>query len=1420
MVGLAMGRMAYWTVVCDVVRIRCGKCKGRIEGIVGEFEHVERVLADIERQNVTFQLKWAGLAHVRRIVGALRSGGFRVALASVRHGLMNEVCSDKREYGSIGSLLEPEGRNNEAVELRVTIKGVDGAYPVEPPAAWHGWDEKAPCLLDVWQQFSPGFVVLVTYDPIDDSRGDSRQGPGEGHGDAVLGSMPGVHPSPVTCHAGFSAHGVYATLTCQEEACVLLRVAPIRCGKCVARVTSAMLCVTGVAAVHVRKAALQAVAIVRNVTDPESKRAVEDALVSKLSSEYSVSVVREMDVPETAGVDPVGLSLLATNGELAKERCSGMDGVVAASTGDDARAVPLHNGAGDIGVTVRLTLTVSNMVCAACSSKVTRLIIAAPGVIGARVSHALGTAQVDCGDGGKGRWSVEADAALLERLAEAGYPSAVLQREACGSDEGGDSEFVTLRLEVPAGTEQRMAERIDGVISVVFNAVRESDRSVCTIKYDLAVATAKDIFVALERSVRHLGEVRVLSSGKGVVVGEEKLMSEIKETKDCLRRFQISAAFGIPLFLLSFVLNNIHAFEDEVLKRELGDHIFLGTIFLTLLGVGAFLSPASRYFLVRGWTAFRRQSFDMNVLIAASCSIAFLYGLVAFVVFTALGDARGGFAGAHYFHVAGVLIMFMTGGKYMANRAVSSTTAVLKALLGVVAHDVMVVGCKTSDVVEMCSRVKSAALTWRMADRKKQLESGTATSLKAICDEIRAKSSCGEGLSIDNTTMERTHVELVSIGSVVLVRAGCSVDVQGIVLQGRSLVDESILTGEPFSVAKSPGDLVYAGTINGSEGSLFVCVTALAAETVVASIADSMVESMSSSADDPVQAVVDKISGKFVEAILILSAIVFIVWMSVLPSHDDLIPMIASVPVSPFVGAITFLVATLAVACPCALGLAVPTALVVLSNLCGRHSILISSSSVARKCRDITSFVFDKTGTLTCAEIDVVQVVDAHVSGAVPGATPVITSLTLRQSLRAIMLRSEHAIADAIVRYCSKKLDVETVSETDRRGDEHCIESANDSSADGAVVVVIEFEGLVGKGVRGVVKDGDGRQYQIICGNAELMNDFDVVVGGNVHDAVVRAQHDGSGVVYVAVDGTLRAGLVLRDRIRDEASHLVAWLDARGIDSFVMTGDTRPVAMHVARQVGIREENVFANLKPGDKERLVRRLRDAGRASMASSSSSWRLSSGRRASISRPLLSRSMRTGSEPSSCGMSVALSSPEASSLAPDAAMVGALEVDSDGRMDTALEAMRGRRERRRLRPMNAVGMMGDGLNDAQALTVADVGFAIGDRSEITRSAADIVLLEQNMRLVAVALHAANGVYSIIRENLVWAFIYNLISIPLAAGVAWPWGVRLTPVVAGIVMSLSSFSVVINSLRLYRTKLPVLQRTDGAQEACPAYP
>ena len=533
---------------------------------------------------------------------------------------------------------------------------------------------------------------------------------------------------------------------------------------------------------------------------------------------------------------------------------------------------------------------------------------------------------------------------------------------------------------------------------------------------------------------------------------------------------------------------------------------------------------------------------------------------------------------------------------------------------------------------------------------EEKMRKNTSQAVEKLLD-LQAKTA--EVLREDNYV--QVPLEQVKVGDLIRVRPGEKIAVDGVVVEGVSSIDESMVTGESLPVDKTVGDTVIGSTINNS-GTLVFRAEKVGSETVLAQIVDFVKKAQTSRA--PIQDLTDKISGIFVPAVVILGIVTFWVWFVLL--RDSVVVLGAS-----FVSSLLYGVAVLIIACPCALGLATPTALMVGTGRSAKMGVLLKNGMVLQEIQKVETLVFDKTGTLTEGKPVVTDIIGDEVE-----------VLGLAASLEEA---SQHPLAEAIVKRASEAgLEFHTVE---------------------------NFQALHGKGVSGKIAG-----KQVLLGNAKMLDGMDISSTYQEKLEELELEKEAKTVVFLAVENEIKGLLALQDIPKENAKLAISQLKKRGLKTVMLTGDNAGVARAIADQIGIEE--VIAGVLPEEKAHEIHKLQAAGK-------------------------------------------------------------------------------------------VAFVGDGINDAPALSVADVGIAMGAGTDIAIESADLVLTTNNLLGVVRAFDMSKKTFNRILLNLFWAFIYNIVGIPIAAGVFSGIGLALNPELAGLAMAFSSVSVLTSSLLLNFSKI-----------------
>ncbi|XP_006124958.3 copper-transporting ATPase 2 isoform X2 [Pelodiscus sinensis] len=753
-----------------------------------------------------------------------------------------------------------------------------------------------------------------------------------------------------------------------------------------------------------------------------------------------------------------------------------------------------------------------------------------------------------------------------------------------------------------------------------------------------------------------------------------------KEIKQWRKSFLCSLVFGIPvLILMIYMLIPVGQQHGMmVLEQNLIPGLsILNLLFFVLCTLVQFLG--GWYFYVQAFKSLKHKTANMDVLIVLATTIAYVYSCVILVVAIA---EKAEESPVTFFDTPPMLFVFIALGRWLEHIAKSKTSEALAKLISL------------------------------------QATEATIVTLGPDHSVIRE---------------EQLAVELVQRGDIVKVVPGGKFPVDGKVIEGSSMADESLITGEAMPVTKKPGSTVIAGSIN-AHGSVLVNATHVGSDTTLAQIVKLVEAAQMSKA--PIQQLADKFSGYFVPFIIIISTMTLLVWITIgfvsfdvvekyFPHQNKHLSKAEVILRFAFQTSIT----VLCIACPCSLGLATPTAVMVGTGVAAQNGILIKGGKPLEMAHKIKTVMFDKTGTITYGVPKVMRML--------------LLGDTVKLSLKKILAivgtaeaSSEHPLGTAVTKYCKEELGTESLGYcTDFQTVPGCGISCKVRSVE-AVLGQSEqslneqnaFPSNVNPASLGhnssiTLSESNGAAapltYSVLIGNREWMRRNGLLISSDVNDAMTGHEMKGQTAILVAIEGSLCGMIAIADTVKQEAALAVHTLQNMGIDVVLITGDNRKTAKAIATQVGIKK--VFAEVLPSHKVAKVQELQNEGKK------------------------------------------------------------------------------------------VAMVGDGVNDSPALAGADIGIAIGTGTDVAIEAADVVLIRNDLLDVVASIHLSKRTVRRIRINLVLALIYNLLGIPIAAGVFMPIGIVLQPWMGSAAMAASSVSVVLSSLQLKCYKKPGAERYEA---------
>ncbi|XP_013923533.1 PREDICTED: copper-transporting ATPase 1 isoform X1 [Thamnophis sirtalis] len=922
-------------------------------------------------------------------------------------------------------------------------------------------------------------------------------------------------------------------------------------------------------------------------------------------------------------------------------------------------------------------IQITGMTCASCVANIERNLKREDGICSVLVALMAGKAEVRYDP------SVIQPPTIAERIRELGFGATVLE----DYDEGDGVLELIVRGMTCASCVHKIESTLMKTKGVLYSSVALATNK-AHVKYDLEIIGPRDII----QIIQNLGF-------NATLVKKDRSASHLdhkQEIRQWKRSFLVSLLFCIPvmgLMIYMMVMDSHMSAASNMTQEDIEDNhpsMFLEQQILPGLSIMNLLSfllcvPVQFFggwhFYIQAYKALKHKTANMDVLIVLATTIAFVYSFVVLLVAMA---EQAVVNPVTFFDTPPMLFVFIALGRWLEHVAKGKTSEALAKLISLQATEATIVTLGPDNIL---------------------------------------------------VSEEQVDVELVQRGDIVKVVPGGKFPVDGRVIEGHSMVDESLITGEAMPVMKKPGSSVIAGSIN-QNGSLLISATHVGSDTTLCQIVKLVEEAQTSKA--PIQQFADKLSGYFVPFIVGVSVITLFAWIVIGFVNFQLVETYflgynKSISKAEVVIRFAFQasITVLCIACPCSLGLATPTAVMVGTGVGAQNGILIKGGEPLEMAHKVKVVMFDKTGTITHGTPVVMQMKMLVESNRIP-----------RMKVLALMgtaeSHSEHPLGAAITKYCKQELDADTLGTcTDFQVVPGCgisckvtnIEALLRSKSETVEETNVRNAALVNMDEKTdplmqpaliineqVPDTWMLHKYSVLIGNREWMSRNGLLLKSDIDETMMEHERRGRTAVLIAVDGELCGLVAIADTVKPEADLAVRTLKGMGLEVVLITGDNGKTARSIASQVGITK--VFAEVLPSHKVAKVRQLQEEGKR------------------------------------------------------------------------------------------VAMVGDGINDSPALAMADVGIAIGTGTDVAIEAADVVLIRNDLLDVVASIDLSRKTVKRIRINFIFALIYNLIGIPVAAGVFLPIGLVLQPWMGSAAMAASSVSVVLSSLLLKLYKKPTCEK------------
>ncbi|KAI9139705.1 E1-E2 ATPase-domain-containing protein [Paraphysoderma sedebokerense] len=1045
-------------------------------------------------------------------------------------------------------------------------------------------------------------------------------------------------------------------------------------------------------------------------------------------------------------------------------------------------------------------LSIELMTCASCVNSIEKTLFKTPGIKSASVNLLASSGAVIFDSA---LISIETIVSIINSL---GFKASVLNVSTQKSEVSVGTTSVTLQIygmtcTSCSNTIEKEVSKMKGIKKVVVNLAMER----AEVEFENGVTGTRDIIQRIEE----LG-FNALIPDQNMAVQIESL-NRTREILDWKEQFRKCLIFSIPNFIVGMMIPMIYPPPNSSHGSHGGGHDMnmTGTFLDTPLFPGFTISyllqiiftvpvqfGVGQRFYNSAYKSLKHGSATMDVLVALGTSAAFFSSIISILY--------GIFHPAHpvptlFFDTSTMLITFIAFGKLLENHAKAKTGSALTKLL---------------------SLKPSKALLLTVDPQTQQPVSERQISS-----------------------------ELIQVNDLLKVLPGERIPADGVIVSGSSTIDESFITGEPVPVLKSQGSKVVAGTVNGP-GTFTFKATHVGSDTSLSQIVKLVEQAQTSKA--PIQRWADQVAGWFVPIVVAIAVLTFFVWVGVVSSKHGLLRSWMGITddINEIWICWQICISVIVVACPCTLGLSVPTAVMVGTGVGAKHGILIKGGESLEKVSKLTKIIFDKTGTLTEGKMTVAkwEISQQTVQGETPPDSVISTSappttsstseppqISLTDDMFLLLIgtaesNSEHPLGRAIAAFAKDRL-------------------GGLASFD-LITRVTSFKSVPGKGIScnitilpsTSISNGASIPNYLLTQLPQTPVTIPIVIGNLSYlrrnaiplpnDIAIRHElyaTQGQTVIFVSMCGEYTGLVSLGDKLKEQAKRVVSSLKEMGLQVAMVTGDNPTTARVIAQKVGIEE--VYAGVTPSGKSQIVKAMQsgepiDKGvystdisqisRPASLNSISSFRKPSSAM-TITRSIMNLfSYARKSDPMQSGASD--TSPQ-SSPAYHALRIPNSIANSpfarSGRTNSVYQSADGdddRMSESNFQPLNdtrrytkqVVAMIGDGINDSPALAIADIGIALGTGTDIAMEAADLVIMKSSLMDVIVAIDLSRTIFQRIRINFFWACIYNFVAIPLAMGIGLPWGVILHPMAAGAAMAFSSVSVVVSSLLLKRYKKP----------------